>query len=657
MCGIAVSIGHVDAAVKAAVERMSAAQIHRGPDAGAIWSSSPADGSRGVVLAHRRLSIIDLSTDANQPMHDERTGNVLVFNGEIYGFEELRDELRGLGSSFRTRSDTEVLLRAYAVWGVDCLKRLRGMFAFALWDPTRRMLLVARDRVGIKPLYYARVVDSEGRATILFGSELRALLASGCIERRLSPEALATYAWNGFINGEQTAVIGVRSLPAGHHAVVGLDGELPKPERYWSLPMASGTGVDDLEELRSELECATRQHLISDVPMGVFLSGGIDSSALAALASRAGRGRICTFTIAFDDPRFDESVYARRVAEGLGTEHHEIRLSESTFRAQLDAALASLDQPSFDAINTYFVSRAVREAGITVALAGTGGDELFGGYRSFQEIPRGCRIARAAGLVPRPVLRRLAGVVTRVAMGAPGAVPPQTRWGKLEDALTTRGELVDVYQVSYALYSERFLAELVERDLLEDVVRGLTSERRKSLLAAIDGNTGLRAISALEVSSFLGQRLLRDTDAASMAVSLEVRVPLLDHLVIESVWRLSERRRFLPLGRKQALREVALGGLDPSIFERPKSGFVLPIDRWAREGMQREVADTLNDRDACRSVGLVPETVARLWRAFEAGAPGIYWSRVWSIFALLRWCAEHSVGLSGRGSRAPSRRM
>jgi asparagine synthase (glutamine-hydrolysing) len=218
----------------------------------------------------------------------------------------------------------------------------------------------------------------------------------------------------------------------------------------------------------------------------------------------------------------------------------------------------------------------------------------------------------------------------------------------LEDALTTRGDLVDLYQVSYALFSGRFLRELVDRDLCAGVDHGLGRGRRSSLLDAIDGATGPRAVSVLELSNFLGQRLLRDTDCASMAVSLEVRVPLLDHLVIESVWRLSERLRFLPLGRKQALREVALGVLDTAMFDRPKSGFVLPIDRWVREGMQREVADTLNDAEACRSVGLVPGAVARLWQGFQAGAPGLYWSRVWSVFVLLRWCAEHKLGLPGR---------
>ena len=645
MCGIAVSIGHLDPAIESAVESMNAAQVHRGPDSGGIWRSAPAHDGRGAVLGFRRLAIVDLSTAANQPMHDEETGNVLVFNGEIYGFEELRAELVGRGVQFRTRSDTEVLLRAYAVWGTECVRRLRGMFAFALWDARRRVLLVARDRLGIKPLYYARVLGAKGRATLFLASELRSLLATGRLERRLSPTALATYAWNGFVNGDQSAVLGVFELPAGHFAEISAEGELPKPKAYWQLPVARGPGVDSLDELQAELERATRQHLVSDVPVGVFLSGGIDSSAIAALAARSGSGRICTFTIGFDDPRYDESQYARRVADGLGTEHREIRLTEEHFKSQLDAALGCLDQPSFDALNTYFVSRAVREAGITVALAGTGGDELFGGYRSFREIPRGSAVARAARSLPRGALGGFARLVTRAMMGKPGAIPPQTRWGKLEDALTCGGELVDVYQISYGLFSGRFLDELLDPGVAAEAHSGLSPARREALRELISGVSPLRAISTLELANFLEQRLLRDTDAASMAVSLEVRVPLLDHLVIEAAARLSDRRRFEPLGRKQVLRDAALGGLDPAIFERPKSGFVLPIDRWAREGMSAEVAATLNDTEACRSAGLVPEAVARLWQAFEAGAPGLYWSRIWSVFALLRWSRAHALRL------------
>ncbi|MBK7644956.1 MAG: asparagine synthase (glutamine-hydrolyzing) [Planctomycetes bacterium] len=650
MCGIAVSIGHIDSAVEAALERVNTAQLHRGPDAGALWRSPTMDKERGVQLAHRRLSIVDLSEAANQPMHDEETGNVLVYNGEIYGFEELRAELVALGNRFHTRSDTEVLLRAYAVWGPECVKRLRGMFVFALWDARKRVLVVARDRLGIKPLYYARVVGKKGRATLFFASELRSLLASELLERRISPAALATYGWNGFVNGDQAIVLGVFELPAAHWAEISLEGELPKPRRYWSVPVPQGPGTDDLSELRAELERAAREHLVSDVPVGVFLSGGIDSSAVSALTARAGSGKICTFTIAFDDPAFDESRYARQVSEQLGTQHREILLTEQAFGEQLEAALGCLDQPSFDAINTYFVSRAVREAGITVALAGTGGDEIFGGYKSFAEIPRGARVSRRLRGLPKGALRAFASVVTRAAMGAPGAIPPQTRWGKLEDALGCGGDLVDVYQVSYGLFSGRFLSEMLDGDVAREAVRGVVPSRREELRELVAGTTPLRAISALELTNFLEQRLLRDTDAASMAVSLEVRVPLLDHLVIEAAARLSDRRRFEPLGRKQALRDVALGGLDPAIFDRPKSGFVLPIERWARGGMLREVADTLQDARACRAIGLAPEPVSRLWKAFEAGAPGIYWSRVWSVFALLRWCAKHSVSLSGSGA-------
>jgi asparagine synthase (glutamine-hydrolysing) len=651
MCGLAGSIGRLDDDVLAAVERMSAAERHRGPDAGATWSSARNPDGRGVVLAHRRLAIIDLSPEANQPMHDPETGNVLIFNGEIYGFRALRDELRAEGSAFRTRSDTEVVLRAYARWGTAAFAKLRGMFALALHDARRGVVVLARDRIGIKPLYVARIADRDGRGTVLFASEVRALLASGKVERKLSAEALATYAWNGFVNGDPSIVEGIRSLPEGSFVEVPLDGSQRGPTVFWSLPRGGARSVSDLREIAAELETAASQHLESDVPVGVFLSGGIDSSAVAALSTKAGKGPVHTFNIAFDDPSFDESKYAREVAAGLGTVHREIRLTESTFAAQLDAALGCLDQPSFDAINTYFVSRAVREAGITVALAGTGGDELFGGYRSYQEIPRGARVARSLGWAPRFARERISTIVARMKMGKPGAIPPQTRWGKLADALATRGDRVDLYQVSYGLFSGRFLGELVDEDLANEVAFGLAPDRRASLRALVDGEPDLSAIASLEIANFLGQRLLRDSDAASMAVSLELRVPLLDHVVIEEAAKLAEDRRFRPLGRKQVLRDVALAGLDPAIFDRPKSGFVLPIERWARAGMQREVADTLHDREACRAVGLVPEAVARLWNAFESGAPGIYWSRVWSVFALLRWSAANAVTLAGKTSR------
>jgi asparagine synthase (glutamine-hydrolysing) len=384
--------------------------------------------------------------------------------------------------------------------------------------------------------------------------------------------------------------------------------------------------------------------LVADVPLGVFLSGGVDSSVLAALASRVSDEPIQTFNISFDETEFDESPYARRVAESIGSKHHDIRLTERDFETQLDDALASLDQPTFDAINTYFVSRAVREAGLTVALAGTGGDELFGGYASFRELPRATKWSRRASVFPESLLRAGAAVLTRIQTGRPGEISPQTRWGKLGDALATRGDLVKMYQVSYGLFTESFLAQLRAIQPPE-VSYGLPLTRVQELDRQTASSGQLGAISLLEQSLFLGERLLRDTDAASMAVALEVRVPLLDHTIVETLAALSEPIRFDPLGQKRLLRELGLSGIDPSVFDRPKSGFVLPLDVWTRRRVKHVIDSTFQDSDLIRGAGLRPEAIARLWRSYQSGAPGLYWSRIWSLFVLLNWCRSHGVTL------------
>src|SRR5438309_4017100 len=471
MCGIAGAIGQIDGEILEAVRRMSAAQFHRGPDSDGFWRSDPTDNGVGVVLAHRRLAIIDLTEDGHQPMADPATGNVIDFNGEIYNFQELRRELQQDGASFRSRSDTEVVLKAYARWGVDGLRRLRGMFAFALWDAALGTLLFARDRLGIKPLYLSTVTRSGGKRTLLFASEVRALLASNLLEREIDPVGLASYLWNGFVIGPNTIVRGVELLPAATWAVVDTDGALLTPRRYWQLP-ASGQTPGTKDDLKEQLTAAVGMHLISDVPLGIFLSGGIDSSAIAALAVRSGSARVRTFNIGFDETEYDESEHARGVARALGTEHHELRLTKETFRQQASEALASLDQPTLDGINTYFVSRAVREAGLTVALAGTGGDELFGGYQSFRDIPWAARWSRRLSAFPPRLSRRVANAVTRAA-SLRAALPPQTRRGKLGDVLAARGELLDTYQVSYALFSSDFARQLLKRDADGEIHMGL----------------------------------------------------------------------------------------------------------------------------------------------------------------------------------------
>src|SRR5437870_9578178 len=602
MCGIAGAIGQIDGEILEAVRRMSAAEVHRGPDSSGFWRSDVTDNGVGVVLAHRRLAIIDLSEDGHQPMADPATGNVIDFNGEIYNFQELRRKLQQDGASFRSRSDTEVVLKAYARWGVDGLRRLRGMFAFALWDAALGTLLFARDRLGIKPLYLSTVTRSGGKRTLLFASEVRALLASNLLEREIDPVGLASYLWNGFVIGPNTIVRGVELLPAATWAVVDTDGALLTPRRYWQLP-ASGQTPGTKDDLKEQLTAAVGMHLISDVPLGIFLSGGIDSSAIAALAVRSGSARVRTFNIGFEEAVYDESSHARAVARALGTEHHELRLTQGAFRRELPDALASLDQPTFDGINTYFVSRAVREAGLTVALAGTGGDELFGGYSSFRRVPRAARWSRRLCSFSPGLLRGLANAVTRAATFR-SALPPQTRWGKLGDALAARGELLDTYQGSYALFSSDFARQLLKRGVNGEIHMGLPGKTARELDQLIAGSRPLPAISMLELWCFLGERLLRDTDAASMASSLEVRVPFLDHEVVASASALGEEDRVEPLGKTQVLRDLALGDLDRTLFDRPKSGFVLPIDDWARGALKEEMTTALRDPSFCEAAGL-----------------------------------------------------
>lgn len=645
MCGIAGAIGQIEPTIVAGVRRMSAAQVHRGPDDAGEWQSQYSDTFTGAVFAFRRLAIMDLSPQGHQPMLDPETGNALIFNGEIYNFRDLRAELQRRGHRFTSTGDSEVLLVAYRHWGRECIQRLRGMFAFALWDAASRTVLLARDRLGIKPLYFSvRRRREEIGPTLLFASELRALLASGLVPRRLSPTGIRSYLWNGFVIGPGTIVEGVEQLPPGCYAEVDPAQADCRAVRWWEIPPEGGD-TDGVERFRAAIESSMRQHLVSDVPLGVFLSGGVDSSAMAALAVR-GLGSaeaVNTFNISFDEPEFDESRYAAEVARIYGTRHCDIRLSQHEFTSSLDDALASLDQPTLDGINTYFVSHAVRQAGVTVAIAGTGGDELLGGYRSFVDLPR-----LLQWLPGSPALRsRAIGPMVRLllrARFAGRAMPPQVRWGKLEDIVAAGPHALAAYQVSYALFTRDFYDQLVACND-SDLAWGLPRKHWDRLTAMIARQGPLHAISQMELANFIGERLLRDTDAASMAVSLEARVPLLDHEVVEAACRVPGEARFQPIGRKMLLRQVALSDAPPALFDRPKSGFVLPIERWARESLSSRIDSLFGNEALCESVGLHSGAAKRLWSAYKDGCAGLYWSRVWSIFVLLHWAVRNNISL------------
>ena len=669
MCGIAGAVRRIPESpgaarprsqrIDALVRKISEAQRHRGPDGWGLWQSSGQE----VVFGHRRLAILDLSEAGAQPMVDDDSGCAVTFNGEVYNFPEIRRDLEALGETFRSSCDTEVVLKAHKRWGIDAVRRFRGIFALALWDPRSRAVHLVRDPMGIKPLYWTVIRDDDtGEEVVLFASEVRALLASGALERRLDPAAVASYLWQGFVVGPNTIVEGASLLPAATILTLRARGpgqaENSRGMReYWSMP-ASSVRETTVAELRHELVQAVEMQLVADVPLGVFLSGGIDSSAVAALASEAAPGAVHTFTVGFDVDAYDETAHAQRVADAVKSRHTRTVLTEQGFQEQLPDAFTAIDQPTFDGINTYFVSRAAREAGMTVALSGAGGDEVFGGYPSFVDIPRmlGARawlpFAGAGGVARRALdvtLTLGARLANEVSWALLKRAPPQTRWGKVADVARAAHDAVGLYQVSYALFTRETQAVLAAgavRQAQRGQQHGLPAGVAAAWRRRIDGSEARHAVSVLELSSFVGERLLRDTDAASMAVGLEVRVPLLDHVLAETAAGIDPVRRFTPPRTKQLLRDVALARLDPALFDRPKSGFVLPIDVWARQRLQPRMQAVFADSGLARRAGLRGETVKTLWRSFTDGRRGLYWSRIWAIYVLMSWCQTHDMALA-----------
>jgi asparagine synthase (glutamine-hydrolysing) len=642
MCGVAGIIGRVSEPIRAALKRMSAAMAHRGPDGEGFWESSPDSRGWGAMLAHRRLSILDLSPAGAQPMVDPVTGHVVVINGEIYNYVELREQLTAAGHGFQSSGDTAVMLRALGVHGRQAVSRLRGMFAFALWDAGGRELLIARDPLGIKPLYLARNPDPHGDWTLAFASEVRAILASGLLGKpRLNPPAAALMAWNGFMVTPETAVAGIEPVWPGELRVFDSAGRETLREFYWNMPNDGEAAPMDEPGLARELEECVRLHLASDVPLGVFLSGGVDSSAVANLAQKTSRGPVHTFTLAFEEQEYNEAPIARRIAKAIGTQHQEVALTEKHFIDRLDAALDSLDQPTFDGLNSYYMSHAVCQAGFKVALVGTGGDELFGGYASFRDVPALWQWSRRMSWIPSALRDTLARLVAYVMQPSMGAIPQQTRWAKLPEMVRRKSDLLSMYQMAYALFLPDFQQQLLEGATKNAVVDGLPHPMRSRVLREIRSRSALAAISVMEQRLFLGERLLRDTDAASMSASIEVRLPLVDQVLIAAVDGLSDRDRYHPLLRKSMLRRIGLRGLDPKLFKRPKTGFVLPFDRWIKTGLGKVMDETMRDPAAARPAGLNSEAVRRLWQAFLDGAPGLYWTRIWALYVFIRWCHRH----------------
>ena len=642
MCGIcgAIGLGSQEAG-EVVVRRMTAALIHRGPDEeGYLFSPSAAMGMR-------RLSIIDLP-GGSQPIWNEDGTIAVVFNGEIYNFRELRQKLETAGHRFRTSSDTEVIVHAYEEWGEGCLERLRGMFGFAIAEMPQGArgaasnVFIARDPLGIKPLYYT---NADG--ALIFASEVRAVLASGCVQQQLSSEGISSYLLFGSVGEPLTLVDGVFSLPPGHSmrisATRSVRAVLPKSYAFAGLFETVGKGNREAQHsrkiaspaqgVRSLLEAAVKNHLVADVPVGVFLSSGLDSTAIAALASRAQRG-IHTFTVAFPDLEFSEAETARRTAKTLGTQHAELTLSGQDMVARLDEAIEAFDQPSMDGVNTYFVSWAARQAGLKVALSGLGSDELFGGYTSFRATRTLAKLAGAARFLPRSL--RSAGVKVFSDLQFGGYTPDASR-----KALSACLD-ADAFPAEYFFTRLLFTPQKVASELGEELDTWKRSAWWQWLSAATDQTASMddfTRTSWLELRSYLASTLLRDTDAMSMHHSLEVRVPFLDLPLVEGVISIPAAQKFKREQPKSLLIEALRDILPEEIVAQRKRTFTFPWDNWFRGDLGRRIIQGIAEWSPVLEPAIHQSFALGTWSEFLKGRTS--WSRPWSLYVLNEWVKRH----------------
>ncbi len=621
MCGIAGILSINGRPVfEEELRAMCAAMIQRGPDDEGVYVG------HHVGLAMRRLSVIDL-TSGHQPVSNEDGTIWVVLNGEIYNYRELREDLESRGHVFSTATDTEVIVHLYEELGASCVDRLRGMFAFAVWDERRRRLMLARDRLGIKPLYYGVVKDR-----LLFASELKAILQIPEVERTLDWAALDHLLAFATTSRKQSIVAGIHKLDAGHVLLMP-PGGAPHIERYWTLrfdPDYGRTEDDIVDELRWRLAESVRLHLVSDVPVGAFLSGGVDSSSVVATMVPLAGGRLKTFSIGFSNRDYDELPYARLVAQRFGTDHHELILEPDGALDILGDLAWQLDEPFGDssAFPTYLVSKLARQH-VTVVLSGDGGDELFAGYRSYVTEAR----ERRWRFTPRPI-RSALGLVSRT---MPDGMPGRN--------LLRRYSLVgpERYLDANLLFRREDRLRLLTSDVAELAVRCRTEDERIEELMQWTGHW-LSGLQAFDLRHYLPLDILTKVDRMSMAHSLEARVPLLDHPFVEFAARIPAEMKFKDGKTKHIFVRAMRGLLPDEVLDRPKQGFAVPLGSWLRGRLDSVIHETLLS-DRCRRRGLLnPRAVAALVDLHRAGRP--LDMHLWTLISLELWCRTFMDGVS-----------
>jgi len=624
MCGINGIYGLDDLSEsKERVVKMNNALAHRGPDANGVFKGD------NVVLGHSRLAIIDLNSNANQPFLDASKRFALVFNGEIYNYKQIKGWLKDY--PFQTQSDTEVVLAAFMKWGPECLSRFDGMFAFAIWDNKERELFIARDRLGIKPLYYHL-----GKSTLAFSSEIRALIKSNTFEPKLDEFGLQDYLRYQTVHAPRTILEGVKMLMPGHYMIIN-DSDY-KMEPYWQMAInynKKGQSLDikeTKEEVKRLLDNSVEKRLVSDVPFGAFLSGGIDSSAMVAMMAKRSKQPIKTFTVAFEEEEFSEAKYARMVAKKFETDHTEIKLRPEDFLKDLPQALESLDHPSGDGPNTYVVSKAVKNAGVTMAISGLGGDELFAGYDVFKRSLKLQGSSWALSFPPgiRRLIARIIKMRNRTASG-----------DKMAQLITSEyWDIAHTFPISRQVFKDDIVADLLnQKPLVSNAVADLVLDGIGYGTPGFD-LPNLSKVSHAEISTYMQNVLLRDTDQMSMSQALEVRTPFLDHELVEFVLGIPDRHKN-PKTPKQLLVESLGNELPSEIVNRPKMGFTLPWAQWMKDDLRDMVEESLKNlgkRDAFNNI-----SIQNLWQRFLNNDSRITWSRIWHLVVLEQWMQKNGI--------------
>lgn len=602
MCGIAGIINKTETRydLEVLIQRMQNSLQHRGPDDQGIYISP----NQKMAFTHTRLAILDLSHAGHQPMSTSDGRYWITFNGEIYNFRQLRSDLEAKGEQFHSHTDTEVILRLYQHQGAACLNQLRGMFAFAIWDNQEETCFIARDHLGIKPLYYW-----QSNSFLVFASEIRAVLASQLPSICLSPEGLYGYLITGTVPEPYTLVAGINCLPAGHY-IHWRAGQTTQ-QQYWQINfLPEKISVQEaIFKVRNALVDSIEHHLISDVPVGIFLSGGIDSTSVLALARQIQKGKLNTYSIAFAENEWDEGKFAQKVAAEFETNHTEYQVTSALGRELLPQFLARIDQPSIDGFNTFCVSQIAHQDRMKVVLSGLGGDEIFGGYKTFQEIPKMVRWGQK--------LQKIPGVSTNVGKGL-------TTWGKspkikrLGDFLQQKPTAKAAYQSFRGIFSHREAQKIIQFYLKDSPSKNLNfySSWNQSYFPKMSLPINLPSledeVSLLEMSCYLRNQLLRDSDVMSMAWGLELRVPLVDQVLLETISSIPSKIR---LSVNKQLLIQAIPELPTWVVNRPKRGFFFPFQQW----MDKEWSDYFPEHELSREIDIK------------------LWYRRWSLAIFHRW--------------------